>query len=114
MPSNNSKYTQEMRDKTARYVLETGKSATSVAEELGINTNTVCKLVREYRRNHELPSYAEEKGIVKKEPQTEDEMMGRIKELEKELRKKEKELSDEKEKVEILKKSLHIFMQRRE
>ena len=38
-------------------------------------------------------------------------MMGRIKELERELRKKEKELSDEKEKVEILKKSLHIFMQ---
>ena len=61
-----------------------------------------------------MPSYAEEKGIVKKEPQTEDEMMGRIKELERELRKKEKELSDEKEKVKILKKSLHIFMQRRE
>ena len=114
MPSNNSKYTQEMRDKTARYVLETGKSATSVAEELGINTNTVCKWVREYRRNHKLPSYAEEKGIVKKEPQTEDEMMVRIKELERELRKKEKELSDEKEKVEILKKSLHIFMLPRE
>ena len=32
-------------------------------------------------------------------------MMGRIKELERELRKKEKELSDEKEKVEILKKT---------
>ena len=31
-------------------------------------------------------------------------MMGRIKELERELRKKEKELSDEKEKVEIPKK----------
>ena len=50
-----------------------------------------------------MPSYAEEKGIVKKEPQAEGEMMGRIKELERELRKKEKELSDEKEKVEILK-----------
>ena len=43
MPSNNSKYTQETREKTARYVLETGKSATSVAEELEINTNIVCK-----------------------------------------------------------------------
>ena len=73
MPRNNSKYTQEPREKTARYVLETG-NATSVAEELGINTNTVCKWVREYRRKHELPSYAEEKGIQKKEPQTEDEM----------------------------------------
>ena len=114
MPGNNSKYTPETREKTAQYVLETGRSATSVAEELGINTNTVCKWVREYRRNHELPSYAEEKGIQKREPQTEGEMMVRIKELEKELRKKEKELSDEKEKAGILKKSLHIFMQRRE
>ena len=37
--------------------------------------------------------------------------MHKIKELEKALKKKEKELADEKEKVEILKKSLHIFMQ---
>ena len=62
MPSNNSKYTQEMRDKTARYVLETGKSATSVAEELGINTNTVCKWVREYRRNH-VPEDKKRMGV---------------------------------------------------
>ena len=114
MPSNNSKYTQETREKTARYVLEHGKSATSVAEELGIDTNTVCKWVREYRRAHGMPSYAEEKGIQKREPQTEGELMYRIKELEKELKKKEKELTEEKEKVEILKKSLHIFMQPRE
>ena len=78
MPSNNRKYTQEMRGKTTRYVLGTGKSATGVAEELGINTNTICKWVREYRRNHELPSYAEENGIVKKEPQTENEILDRI------------------------------------
>jgi hypothetical protein len=41
-------------------------------------------------------------------------MAARIKELEKELKRKERELADEKEKVEILKKSLHIFMQPRE
>ncbi len=34
MPSNNSKYTQEMRDQTAEYILRSGKSATSEAEEL--------------------------------------------------------------------------------
>ena len=34
MPSNNSKYTQEMRDQTAEYILQSGKSATSKAEEL--------------------------------------------------------------------------------
>ena len=114
MPSNNSKYTQEIRERTARYVLENRKSATSVAEEMGIDTNTVCRWVRDYRRSHNMPSYAEEKGIVRKAPQTEGELMYRIKELEKELKKKDKELQDEKEKVEILKKSLHIFMQPRD
>ena len=34
MPSNNSKYTDEIREQTARYILEKGKSATSVAEEM--------------------------------------------------------------------------------
>ncbi len=70
MPSNNSKYTLEIREQTARYVLENGRSATSVAEEMGIDTNTVCKWVKEYRRKNNLPSYAEEKDIKRKEPQT--------------------------------------------
>lgn len=41
MPSNNSKYTQEIREQTVKYILENGKSATSVAEEMGMNKNTV-------------------------------------------------------------------------
>ena len=114
MPSNNSKYTQEIRDKTAKFILDTGKSATSVAEEMGSDTNTVCRWVRDYRRKHNMPSYAEEKGIVRKKPQTEGELLYRIKELEKELKKKDQALQEEREKVEILKKSLHIFMQPRE
>lgn len=101
MPSNNSKYTQEIREKTARYILENKKSATSVAEEMGIDTNTVCRWVRDYRRKYNLPSYAEEKGIRRKEPQTEGELLYRIKELEKELKKKDKQLEEEKEKVEM-------------
>jgi transposase InsO family protein len=36
MPSNNSKYTEEIRTQIAEYILESGKSATSVAEEMGI------------------------------------------------------------------------------
>lgn len=43
MPSNNSKYSQETRERTAKYILESGKSATSVSEEMGIDTNTVCR-----------------------------------------------------------------------
>ena len=38
----------------------------------------------------------------------------RLKELEKENRKLRKELEEERERVEILKKSLHIFMEPRE
>ena len=63
MPSNNSKYTQERREQTARFIVENGRSATSVAEEMGIDKNTVCSWVREYRRKHDMPSYAEEKGL---------------------------------------------------
>lgn len=64
MPSNNSKYTQEVRERTAKYILENGRTATSVAEE---------------------------KGIVRKQPQPEGELLYRIKELERELKKKEKD-----------------------
>lgn len=117
MPSNNSKYTEEFRERTVKYIFESGKSATSVGEELGIDTNTVCRWVRDYRRKHNMPSYAEEKGIKTKPPKDSMELTQRIKDLEKQLKEKDKELqkkdkiiADEREKVEILKKSLHIFM----
>ena len=58
-----------------------------------------------------MPSYEAEQRIKR---QSADQMAAKIKELEKELKRKERELADEKEKVEILKKSLHIFMQPRE
>ena len=48
MPSNSSKYADEIREQTARYILENGKSVMSVAEEMGIDTNTVCMWVRDY------------------------------------------------------------------
>jgi transposase-like protein len=49
MPSNRTKSSEEMREETARFIIESGKSATSVAEEMGIDTNTVCRWVRDYR-----------------------------------------------------------------
>ena len=121
MPSNNSKYTEELREQTAKFILETGKSATSVAEEMGIDTNTVCRWVRDYRRKHNMPSYAEEKGIRTNPPKDSLELKIQNKELEAKLREKEKEIKrlntvilEEREKIEILKKSLHIFMQQSE
>lgn len=118
MPSNNSKYSEEFREQTARHILETGQSATSMAEEMGIDTNTVCRWVRDYRRKHNLPSYAEEKGIRTLPPKDKLDLKRRIRELEAKLKEKDKELdeknkllNEEREKIEILKKSLHIFMQ---
>ncbi len=49
MPSNNSKYSPEMREQTARFIRENNRSATAMAE-MGIDTNTVCRWVRDYRR----------------------------------------------------------------
>jgi DNA-binding NarL/FixJ family response regulator len=42
MPSNNPKYRGEMREQTVLHILNSGKSATAVAEELRIDTNTAC------------------------------------------------------------------------
>lgn len=105
------KYNEEMKLQTVKYVLEGGKSATKVTKELGIDTNTVCRCVREYREAQGMPSYEAEQRIKR---QTADEMAAKIKELEKEIKRKDRELADEKEKVEILKKCLHIFMQPQE
>lgn len=57
MSSNNSKYRQELREKTAKFIIESKKSATSIREETGIDKNTVCRWVRGYRRKYKFHSY---------------------------------------------------------
>jgi len=111
MPSNNSKYSPEMREQTARFIIESNRSATSVAEEMGIDVNTVCRWVRDYRRANNLPTYAEERGIAPLRPKGDREGSAKVRQLEKEIKRKDRLLAEEREKVEILKKSLHIFMQ---
>ena len=110
MPSNRTKYTQEFRENTAQFIIENGRSATSFAEEAGIDINTVCRWVRDYRRKHNLPTYEQEKGI-KRQRKTDAELLYEKKELERELKRRDKLLAEERDKVEILKKSLAIFTQ---
>ena len=55
MPSNNSKYSLEFRDQTAEHVLKSGKSATSMAKDLGIDANTACRWVRDYQKSMAFP-----------------------------------------------------------
>jgi len=104
MPSNNSKYTQELRDRTAKHIVESGKSATGIAEEMGIDTNTVCRWVRDYRRKNHMPSYEQSKGIKKVTDHYD-------KEVNKQLKERDKRIRNLEEEVDILKKSLRIFMQ---
>ena len=81
MPSNNSKYTPEFREETARYIIESGRSSTGMAEEIGIDKNTVCSWVRDYRKKKGLPSYAQEKEIRELSPKERNEEDRRIREL---------------------------------
>jgi len=112
MPSPNSKYSPEMRENTARLIVESGRSATSVAEEIGVDVNTVCKWQRDYRKKHGLPTWAEERGMKPlREKKTEGALLYEKRELEKEIKRQKKVLDDKQETIEILKKSLAIFAQ---
>ena len=104
MPSNNSKYTPEFREKVVRFIMESGKSATSVSEEMGLDKNTVCRWVRDYRRAQGMPTYAEEKHLNNTKSKKE-------RDYKRELKAKTKRIQELEEEVEILKKSLRIFMQ---
>ena len=55
------KYTQEFKDETAKFILESGKSACSVASELNIDKNQVCMQVKQYREKNNHPTYEEVK-----------------------------------------------------
>ncbi|MBP8640818.1 MAG: transposase [Oscillospiraceae bacterium] len=86
MPSNNSKYSEEMRTQTAEHILRSGKSASSVAEKVGIDANTVCRWARDYRRIKGLPSYSAGKE-QHKSAGARQYMSQKVKKLEQELKK---------------------------
>lgn len=56
-----------MKEQTAAFILETGKPATKTAKEMGIDVNTVCRWVRDFRKERNMPSYAEKQGIHKRQ-----------------------------------------------
>ncbi len=106
-----NKYSEQMKEETAIYILESGKSITIASKELEINVNTACRWINKYKKKH---------GIISNEnkPASSDEMQDKIKDLEKQLKARDREithhkkqLENEQEKVEILKKSLLIFME---
>lgn len=100
-------YNEEMKLQTVKLVLKGEKSATKLAKEIGVTANTVCRWVQDYRKKNNLPSYEEERRLKKVSI---EELATKNRELERKLKQREKELAEERETVEILKKSLHIFM----
>ncbi len=107
----NRKHTDEEREQAVLYYLESGKGMLTVSREIGIGVNTLNRWVKAYKERHGIPEDS------RSQP-TNEELMQKIKELEREnkeksrqLAVKEKEIANEKMKVEILKKSLHIFME---
>lgn len=96
-----------MKLQTVKIVLKGEKSATKIAKDIGVTANTVCRWVQDYRRQNNLPSYEEERRLKRVSI---EELATKNRELERKLKQREKELAEERETVEILKKSLHIFM----
>lgn len=37
------KYSEEMKEQTAVYIIESKRSITKVAKEIGVNVNTLCR-----------------------------------------------------------------------
>ena len=83
-----------MKEETALYILESGKSITKAAKELGLNINTACRWVNDYKKRH---------GIIddNNKPATSEELQKKIKELEKQLKEKDKKINEQKKSLEI-------------
>ena len=93
-----NKYSEEMKEETAIYILESGKSITLASKELGINVNTTCRWINKYKKKH---------GIISNENKPASKQ---LKVRDREITHHKKQLENEQEKVEILKKSMCIFM----
>ena len=50
----NSKYTKEFKDSTVQLVMNSDKSALSIANELDINPKTLYNWVREYKKSNNI------------------------------------------------------------
>ena len=58
-----AKYSEEMREQTAVYIIEFKRTITKVAKEIGVNVNTLRWQINDYRKRHNMSTYAEENGI---------------------------------------------------
>lgn len=90
------KYEEDFKDFVSKLVVEEGKKATDVANEMDLSPKTIYRWVKQYRekvkRHQEKTGYRTPSEYEQREKEFQDE----IKEL--------------KEELEIIKKAAHIFM----
>ena len=87
------KYDKEFKVQAVKLLLESGKTANEVSDNLGINSGNLTRWKREYREDAENAFRGK----------------GRLKEDDEKLRRLMKENADLKQEREILKKALAIF-----
>lgn len=103
----NMKYTQEKRTQVAQFVLDGRHSAAVASKKFGIGVNTVCRWVNRLREKRGLPCYCTERKSRKR---SSERLRSKIRELERQNRRLEKELAIERETAEILKRMpVHLY-----
>ncbi|WP_243385518.1 transposase [Bacillus kexueae] len=93
-------YDQEYKEYVAKLIVEEGRKQTGVAYELEIATSTVGRWVKNYREKMEQSKNSESNLTPS--------------EVEKLMKKHQREVEKLREENEILKKAMHIFKQNQE
>ena len=93
MAKKRKRYTKEFKQSLVSMICEEGKSATTIAEDVGIHVNTLYRWISEFKGNGKdaFPGN------------------GNLKPEDAEIRKMKKELEDLREENAILKKAVRIF-----
>ena len=86
-------YNEEFKQRTVRYIQEQTKTVVQIAQELDIPEKTLYGWVAKYRQFEVEPVNSAD----------------RIRELERLLREKDKQVADLEQELEIVKKAVHIF-----
>lgn len=82
----NRKYTEEMREQTVVYYLESGKSQQVIANEIGIGINTLTRWVNRYKEEHGIPERT-------RKQLSSEELLNKIKQLEHENKEKARQIA---------------------
>ncbi|ASS67055.1 transposase [Paenibacillus sp. D51F] len=93
MSEQRQRYNEEFKKQTVKFIQEQTKSVREIAEELDIPKSTLNQWLSQYRQFETEPVNSAE----------------RIRQLEQQLKEKERRIADVEEELAIVKKAVHIF-----